>query len=756
MPENRRLTAIMFTDIVGYTALMGKDERKAHEMIHANRKIQLSLIHHYNGTCLKEMGDGLMASFPSAINAVLCGVKIQQFAMKENIPLRIGIHQGDVIFENNDVLGDGVNIASRIEQATKPGCISISQTVYNEIKNKPDIEAEFLDEMALKNVTEPVKVYKVKFDDNVDLDYGLIKETIPGKLKWKGIYTFIGVIILAAIVLIVFFPKLINQPPEDIDRSIAVLPFDNESDEESNIYFVNGMTEDIRNNLAKIGELRVISKTSTEKYRERTSAITVHDIANELEVSYLLEGTVQKVGDRVKIHAQLIRTDTDDHVWSETYTRDLVDVFSLQNEIAQAIAKNLYAVITPQELEIIGTLPTENITAYDIFLQARNEHNKYWLDGRNTKALEEAITLYRRALEYDSTFARAYTGLALAYSNKHYWSQYFNPTFMDSVLILAKKALSFDDQLDEAYYVRGLYYSSQKDGINNAIHDFEKALKINPNYAEVYYEKSILDAWYFDDFVEAIKNRRKAVHLDHGPFLPRSLRDLGNMYSTIGFFDLAENTYFKALQLDNDSVKHYSYMSWNYYLGKGNILEAYKAGLKAYKIDSTEIFSVMLVMQFSSFLGKYEEANQYALKLIKIYESFNMRLPGDWHRIGFTYLKLGNIQLAEKYFDEQIKWCEESIKLGRRYATSYGAHYDLACVLALRGETDRAIDLLSEMKNKNFWPSWGVEQFKYEPFFESLRNDARFQEIFQDLKSKYQKEHDRVKAWMEEEDQAGS
>lgn len=145
----------MFTDIVGYTALMGKDERLAHALIKKNRKIQLSLIHHYKGTCIKEMGDGLMASFSSAINAVLCAIKIQQFAHQENIPLRIGIHQGDVLFENNDVLGDGVNIASRLEQATEQGSISVSETVFREIKNKPDIKAEFLDEMILKNVADP-------------------------------------------------------------------------------------------------------------------------------------------------------------------------------------------------------------------------------------------------------------------------------------------------------------------------------------------------------------------------------------------------------------------------------------------------------------------------------------------------------------------------------------------------------------------------------------------------------------------------
>ena len=748
MPENRKLTAIMFTDIVGYTALMGKDERLAHALIKKNRKIQLSLIHHYEGSCIKEMGDGLMASFSSAINAVLCAVKIQQFAQTENIPLRIGIHQGDVLFENNDVLGDGVNIASRLEQATEQGSISISETVFREIKNKPDIRAEFLDAMHLKNVPEPVNVFKVIIDDPVELDYGLIKDTIPAKFKWKRMYTILGLLIISAVILILFLPKLLYQLPEDIDRSIAVLPFDNESADESNIYFVNGMMEDIRNNLARIGDLRVISKTSTEKYRD--SGLAIREIAKELNVNFLLEGTVQREGNHVKIHAQLIEPETDDHIWVDTYTSDLSDIFSVQSEIAEAIASELYAVITPEELKIIEKVPTSSISAYDIFLQARDQHNKYWLDYSNQAALEEAIILYRRALEYDSTFARAYTGLALAYWNKNYWENYFDNTFLDSIMSLANIALSYDDQLDEAYYVRGMCYSNQKDGTNKAMKDYNTALKLNPNYAQVYHEISNIYAWTLADFVESIKNRQMAVELDQSAFLPTFLRRLGDLYSSTGINDIARQYYAEALILDNDSVIYCNSITYQL-LGEDNIQAAFENAVRCYHLDSSRIEIVVPVILFSSILGKDSLAYKYATKLIELIEAYNFFTPNDWHRIGYAFWKMGKTKEADYYFEEQEKWCLESIKLNNWYGRLYAAHYDLACIYVLKGKTEKAFQYLNEVNQSQFFAQWWIAQIKSDPFFDSIRDDERFKKIVNDMSTKYQRQHTRVQFWLKEE-----
>jgi tetratricopeptide (TPR) repeat protein len=295
-----------------------------------------------------------------------------------------------------------------------------------------------------------------------------------------------------------------------------------------------------------------------------------------------------------------------------------------------------------------------------------------------------------------------------------------------------------------------MYLANQKNSINEALRDFDQALKINPNYVQVYFQKSIICAWVFNDYVEAIKNREIAVRIDHSTFMSGSLRSLGDLYSQAGFKDLARNYYHKAFQLDNDSVTFYNYISWQNF-SEENISGAREWALSAYHLDTASIWSVMQLVMYNSYLGNNEEANRYAVKLVELFETFQMALPGDWHRIGYTFWKLGKTKEADHYFNEQIKWCEESIRLNKPYAETYGAHYDLACVLSLKGKTERAMELLYELNNKKFWPKWVISQFKYEPFFESIRDDARFKKIFQDINSKYQREHDRVKVWLNQE-----
>lgn len=506
------------------------------------------------------------------------------------------------------------------------------------------------------------------------------------------------------------------------------------------------MTEDIRNKLTKIGDLHVISKTSTEKYRQ--TDLSIKEIAEELNVKFILEGTVQKAGNEVKIHAQLIRAETDDHLMAETYIRDLSDVFSVQSEIAETIADELSAIITPDALAIIETIPTANITAYDIFLRARDQHNQFWLysDGG---ALEDAILLYRRALEYDSTFARAYTGLALAFRDQHNYSNYLDENYLDSVLILANKALSFDDKLDEAYYVRGRYYASQPDGFNKSLQDMNRALEINPNYVQIYEYKSVISAWVFEDYIEAIKNGQMAVKLDQSTRLPINLKNLAGFYSDVGFFEEARTYIKRAFLLDNDSSSYFTKMAW-INLGEGTLEDGLKAALKSYQLDTTNMESLILTIMYCNSLKNGKVGYDYALKLLDMFKFYQMTSPNDFHWIGYLFWKKGKVEEAEYYFNEQVRWCEESMRLKRSYATMYGAHHDLACVLAFKGDTVRAIQLLAEINdNKNFFVSRYISQFENEPFFESIHDDLRYQKILEDMKAKYQKEHDRIKNWLE-------
>jgi hypothetical protein len=264
MNEDRRLAAIMFTDIVGYTALMGSDEDKAFKVLRKNREIQRPIIKKYRGECLKEMGDGILASFHTASDAVRCAGEIQQAVKEEGIGLRIGIHEGEVVFEGGDVLGDGVNVASRLEEFAEEGCINISGAVYSNIKNKAGIRTEFIEEKKLKNVYDPIRVYKVLSDEEVDKQGGKERKSTKPQINiLRFILYGLGIAIIVIFLIWKFIPFKENIV---LEKSIAVRPFWNESDDPENEYFVNGMCEEIRTHLSKIADLKVFSRSRSGCY----------------------------------------------------------------------------------------------------------------------------------------------------------------------------------------------------------------------------------------------------------------------------------------------------------------------------------------------------------------------------------------------------------------------------------------------------------------------------------------------------------
>ena len=365
----RKHVTIMFTDIVGYTALMGSDEDKAFEILRKNRAIHQDLSKKYDGKLIKEMGDGMLLSFNLPSDAVKCAIEIQTACKAEKIPLKVGIHDGEVTFEGNDVFGDGVNISSRLQADARKGNIYVSDSVYRNVRNKKGIRSRFIDEKSYKNVDEVIKVYQI-----ITSDDELLEKPLRGKKPWRKnlSYAIIGImgLAIAAILIWKFYPS--NKL--DQERSIAVMPFSNETADSSNIYLANGMMEEIRNSLAKIGDLRVSSKTSTQKYR--ATALSLFDIADDLNVNYLVEGSIQRQGDMIKIHAELIDVKNDDHMWAETYTSDINKIFSVQSEVAQAIAGQLKVIISPQERKIIEEKPTNNSEAYDLYLKGKEFYNR--------------------------------------------------------------------------------------------------------------------------------------------------------------------------------------------------------------------------------------------------------------------------------------------------------------------------------------------------------------------------------------------
>jgi TolB-like protein/tetratricopeptide (TPR) repeat protein len=566
------------------------------------------------------------------------------------------------------------------------------------------------------------------------------------KPKKRFIFLLSGILLAVAVVLVALFVFDIiggKKVTGGIEKSIAVLPFKSLSTDPEKQYMADGMMDAILLHLSKIGDLRVLSRTSTEKYKEPGKTMT--EIGRELGVSYLLEGSFQKYGDDIRLIVQLIRTGKEGHVWANEYDRNWNDILSIQSEVAQTIARELHTVITPEEKVLIEKIPTADLTAYDLYLKA-NSYQENYSKTRNLDSYQKAVTLYNTALDVDSSFARAYTGLARIYNSRYSRETYLKENYMDSCLILVNIALSIDDQLDEAYYIKGYYYFSHGQ-VENALDNFDKALKINPNYYVAYYLRGEILTYVLNDYVKGIENFYKALNLISGDERPALLRDLGAIYLDVGFIEKAKYYYKEAFLLDEDSVR-YLHGLWNLELSMENYEEALKQAKKINEIDTT----FLLDLYIYSIAGTKEEAYLYAKKLIKsdlIRGSTNT--IESLHRIGYALWQVGEYKEAESYFNQQIKYCEESIKLGREWAQVKGDQYDLAATYAFLGDKEKAYKYLDEFNTKKFFQLWWINLAKHDPLFDSIRSEERFQKILQNMEAKYQAEHERVRKWMEEQ-----
>jgi TolB-like protein/Tfp pilus assembly protein PilF len=408
--QQRRLAAIMFTDIVGYTSMMGRDEKKAFDSLRKNRRIQWRLIKKFRGRWLKEMGDGILASFSSNVDAVMCAISIQKAAVEMEIPLRIGIHQGDVIFEKKDVLGDGVNIASRIQGLADKNGIVISQTVYSDIKNKEGLETSKLDSQHLKGVAEPVGLYKVACQDADILDFKIDTGELIRPLGLGRVTIGLGVLFIAMIVFAAFYfiPKII-KPPVGLGNSIVVLPFDNYIGSDTLEYFVAGMHSSLIGEIGKISALQVKSKTTANAYKDVDKSIP--EIAAELGVNILVEGSVLCLNDSVCLQIKLVSAYPEEQtLWVQDYKEEKSQILNLYNKVTKEISNEINVILTPKEEQMLTEYRTVNNDAYDAFLKA----NYYW-DQFSPESIQMAQEYFNKAIEIDPHWGPPYAGMA------YYW-----------------------------------------------------------------------------------------------------------------------------------------------------------------------------------------------------------------------------------------------------------------------------------------------------------------------------------------------
>ncbi|MDH3668023.1 MAG: tetratricopeptide repeat protein [Paracoccaceae bacterium] len=503
----RRLSAILAADVVGYSRLMGEDETGTLAALRAHRE---ELIHakiaQHGGRIVKLMGDGLLAEFPSAIEAVVSAVEIQILMAERNtdvpeqrrIVFRIGINIGDVIIEDDDIYGDGVNVAARLEGLADPGGICVARNVRNQIRDKLDLHLEDQGEIAVKNIARPIRVFSVILDESASRLVTAV-QAVPAKRarsRWHALVTGTVVSIVAAAGLGWWQPWA-PQPIPDLTEpaapalpdkpSIAVLPFDNLSGDPEQEYFADGLTDDLITDLSKISGLFVIARDSVFRYDDRTAEL--HQIARELGVRYLLEGSVRRAGETVRINAQLIDGGTGNHLWAERYDRQFADIFTIQDEVIESIVEALAVQLTETERIEVARLPTDNLEAYDYYL--RGEKLAYRADPASAA---NALSLYQRAISLDTEFANAYAGYArvavdvLTYG---YFDSLPSAVARKRAYEAASRAVSLNPRLARSYSVLALLQMLESEH-ESAVASAQKALEANPNSAEAHLNLAVV------------------------------------------------------------------------------------------------------------------------------------------------------------------------------------------------------------------------------------------------------------------------
>ena len=522
----RRLAAIMFTDMVGYTSLGQKSESLSLALVEEQRKLVRPILARHKGREVNTMGDAFLVEFSNALDAVRCAYDVQRAVREFNISipedrrlhLRVGLHVGDVVESEGDISGDAVNVASRVESFAEDGGVCLTRQVYDHVHNKFELPLTSFGIEHLKGVTLPIELFKMK-------------------MPWHE-------------------EKAVSAAGLDRSR-IAVLPFDNISPGREDEYFADGMTDEMISAISKIQEIRVIARTSAMKYKGSKKGIA--EIGRELRVGTLLEGTVRRSGGMLRITAQLIDSRTEEGLWSESYDRELRDVFSIQSDISHKVAEALRIKLRTTEEKDIVRATTGNTEAYTLYLKGH-----YYWNERTKEAIDKAAKYFEEAIKLDSNYALAYAGLGDCHIMRGAFNWVQPVDAFPKARQYAMKSIEIDSRLAEAHTILATVFDSYEGKWQDAEYEYKRALELKPSYATAHMWYGLL-LLFLGRFADARNQIALAVELD--PFsrvgginLPSVPYYQGKALEAIEQFE-------SALKADPDFAYKHNALGWAYYLG---------------------------------------------------------------------------------------------------------------------------------------------------------------------------------------------
>ena len=638
MAFSRQLIAIMFADIVGYTALMENDESLAMDFRERLKNKLEKVVSEHGGRLLEFHGDGALCSFTSTLESVKAATKLQ-LAMQAPplVPLRIGIHTGDVLVDDNNVYGDGVNIASRMESFAVPGSIFISGKAYDDIKNQKEVSAVSMGRYLLKNVKEQMEIFAIS---NPGLKIPDVEV-----LEGKG--------------------EVVRQ------KCILVLPFVNMSNDAEQDYFSDGLTEELISNLSRLKETRVISRTTSMRYKN--TAKDTKTIGKETGADYIMEGSVRKSGNNLRITAQFIDAPRDVHLWAQSFRGTLDDIFDIQEDVSAKIVEALRLQLSTEEKVTLQKRYTDNTEAYQLYLQGI-----FFWKKRNEQGLSLAIKYFEKALEKDPDYALAWAGIADTLSLMGEYTNLSRRDLYTKQMEAVHKALEIDPQLAEAHISLGISLMLNDWDWAGAEREFKLGLQLDPKNATGHHWFAEL-LLFLGRTEEAFKEINLAVDLD--PISQGILKDKGIFQYYVGQYDEAMKTALTTLDLDPGFTPVHRLISL-VYTGKGMFEEAIRENQRWGELTGNKIKTDVSLAHILASAGKKDEAK----KIIEDAGIEKILSSNDYRGVALVYAALDDI-------DEAFEWLEKS----------YQKHEESLCSIGI------------------------------DPKFDSLRDDPRFTSLMKKI-----------------------